>query len=723
MDIVNRINNIIAQWYERLFFIPFIVFVTLNLLLISNLPLPAWIAPLSKVPMLLLVIKIVWDIYAKNISKTKLIVSVFVLLVSMLVVLLGGQKFVLYYSLLTIGAHGIELRKILKVWFYQLAPIVFIIFVFSLLGIIENEVHYRENGITIRYAFGIGYPTDFSGLIFYIYGIFSYLLPIKQWKKIVLGVSLAALVFFFVDARLDTILILVLLGAMVVVKPKHFNGKIANLLPFLPLIYLIVSLLMAYCYNSEIQLYAILDKVLSGRLQLGHNSLMTYPIKAFGQIVEMNGYGNFNPNLPYSFIDNAYIQMVLRFGWVYSLTMVIFQGSLIYRAIIARDVKLALLLLIFGLHGMVAHHFFNPIYNPFWIGVLCKDRRQEQELSEIMIVSQVKDKGNGLGKAVNDVISFLRAKANVEVSVLDITDNKYYLLNLIRVFFSNASVIYFTPAGSLWGNVRDSGYLFIALISGKKIVTHFHNSNFGNVVVSKRWLLWLNRFIYQRVSRIILLGEKQKEMFELLYIDDNKFNNIPNPINDELFISEEEFDLKKGNKVVYFSNMIKDKGYLEVLDLAKYMKDDPFAFYFCGKFYDDEAKQQFMQQIRELKNVHYIGGVYNVEKIRFLKTVDYFILPTQYKDETLPISMLEAMANGAFILINNRGVISEYVNHKTTRFIDNVPSSDIRKLIIENYRKYEYRDFEIDKMKKAHDFYTIHQLIENNILELIWGQE
>ena len=50
----------------------------------------------------------------------------------------------------------------------------------------------------------------------------------------------------------------------------------------------------------------------------------------------------------------------------------------------------------------------------------------------------------------------------------------------------------------------------------------------------------------------------------------------------------------------------------------------------------------------------------------------YFILPTSYKDETLPISMLEAMANALYIIVSDVGVVSEVVNKETTTLLPNI---------------------------------------------------
>ena len=50
--------------------------------------------------------------------------------------------------------------------------------------------------------------------------------------------------------------------------------------------------------------------------------------------------------------------------------------------------------------------------------------------------------------------------------------------------------------------------------------------------------------------------------------------------------------------------------------------------------------------------------------------MDYFVLPTTYQHETLPISLLEAMASGLQLLVTRVGVIPEYANPKVTTWIE-----------------------------------------------------
>lgn len=299
---------------------------------------------------------------------------------------------------------------------------------------------------------------------------------------------------------------------------------------------------------------------------------------------------------------------------------------------------------------------------------------------KVTIIGQIQNKKTGLGKSINDFIDFCNENATHTITI-DITDNKKFFKHCYRILASETEVFYFTPSGSVGGNIRDSFYLLLMILKQKKIVTHFHNSAFGNVVHKYKILQFINKWIYRRINKIIVLGYKSKQMFENLKVPNTKFEVIRNGIDEELFISEEKLIQKQHTQpfnVIYFSNMIKEKGYDIVLEVAKKMQGNPkYHFYFSGKFFDKQLEEAFKKDISGMNNVTYYNGVYGQEKKKLLQEMHYFILPS--KEEALPISMLEAMANGLYIIVSNVGVISEVIEPEASHLLNiNHSSNDIQ---------------------------------------------
>ncbi|MGX7076909.1 glycosyltransferase family 4 protein [Globicatella sanguinis] len=710
--------------YESLFYVPYFTFIISNLLLITTIPVPSILAPISKLPLLFTIIKILIDIGRNQVSTREKIQWLILIIITIGIRIFGGQNFPIYYLIFTLGLKNISLKKIIKYHALIVGGIVLIVFFLATIGFIENKIIYRSDWETKRYAFGIGYPTDFSGFIFFLYGFYYYLNQKKSiWLNNFIGFGLALFLMFYVDARLDVMLILLLIT---IVTFDYYRPEYRKYYFYVfPLILMIfwLSFLTAHFFVPNHPFFDFINKLLSGRLEYGKLALSNYNWTLFGQEVIMNGYGEFDPSKPYSFIDNGYLQIYLKFGVLYLTYLIYLNTNFMSKLYKNQQYFLMILVGLAAIHGFIAPHFFNPIYNPLWVAYFANInqpavtvKKEVKSSEDILIVGQIKDKGTGLGKALNDIIQYAKDKLGDNVAELDISDNKLFFKSLYTILTSSSKTFYFTPAGSLMGHLRDVCYLLVAKLKGNYIVLHYHNSSFGQMLEKNNWLIPLDRWLFQSVDKIILLGEKQKEMFHHLKLSSDRFIIIRNAISEEMFITEDEFKQKKGNKIIYFSNMLPEKGYQHVVELAKFMQDDNFEFWFSGKFYDTSLKSQFLLTIDKMPKVNFINGVYGKDKAELLKQMDYFILPTEYPDETLPISLLEAMASGLYVLINDRGVISEVLNEQTSTLINHLSIEKIASVIKAN-KNLEYDKFNIEELKIKFDFENVQASILDVMLE------
>ncbi len=165
--------------------------------------------------------------------------------------------------------------------------------------------------------------------------------------------------------------------------------------------------------------------------------------------------------------------------------------------------------------------------------------------------------------------------------------------------------------------------------------------------------------------------------------------------------------------------MLPEKGYQAVLESAEELQDrEDLLFYFSGKFFDENLEEEFWKRSAHVKNVEYISGVYGQEKKDLLQKMNIFILPSLYKDETLPISMLEAMASGCYIIVSDVGVISEVVNLETTTLLstDELNSKDISRTILQVLPSLSELDYHVDLMKNNFDNKQVQKRIFNVIV-------
>ena len=109
---------------------------------------------------------------------------------------------------------------------------------------------------------------------------------------------------------------------------------------------------------------------------------------------------------------------------------------------------------------------------------------------------------------------------------------------------------------------------------------------------------------------------------------------------------------------------------------------------------------------------------YNLIENKLFRKMNIFILPSLYKDETLPISMLEAMASGCYIIVSDVGVISEVVNLETTTLLstDELNSKDISRTILQVLPSLSELDYHVDLMKNNFDNKQVQKRIFNVIV-------
>lgn len=230
-------------------------------------------------------------------------------------------------------------------------------------GVIENLIYLR-NGIA-RHSFGIIYPTDFSSHIFYICCTYVFLREDKYniWDSIlILVVSL--MTFRATDARLNFICTVLLVVIRYVVKfDKHMiMRKVAWLAPIISSTS-IMWLTLRYDGSNIMNMF---NRLLSGRITIVNDTFKEYGISLLGQKVYQNGWGgaSFYTSVKYTFIDSAYMRLILMYGLI--ATLVIILCLVFLTNSVTSELLLGILVVIF-ISGIAEQHMLEIAYNPFLI--------------------------------------------------------------------------------------------------------------------------------------------------------------------------------------------------------------------------------------------------------------------------------------------------------------------------------------------------------------------
>ena len=150
------------------------------------------------------------------------------------------------------------------------------------------------------------------------------------------------------------------------------------------------------------------------------------------------------------------------------------------------------------------------------------------------------------------------------------------------------------------------------------------------------------------------------------------------------------------------SNLIPEKGIYEFLDALEALISDeiPFEAKIAGNIPDDQ--HDLLEKINILNNTDYLGVVSGKLKTELLSWGNVFCLPTYYSMEGQPISIIEAMGFGNFIVTTNHAGIPDICNRKNSLFVQKRDSKSLFNVfkvikIDESFRVNELKKFTVRK--------------------------
>ena len=326
---------------------------------------------------------------------------------------------------------------------------------------------------------------------------------------------------------------------------------------------------------------------------------------------------------------------------------------------------------------------------------------------KVCFIAQFPPPIHGLSKAVETLYnSDLQEMFDFER--VDITNNKRFISNLIKIGRIKADLFYFTISQTKGGNIRDLIIFKLLEMQKKRCLIHLHGGYYRHLV-DNDLCTWQRKANYRAIRKLagaIVLGPSLKHIFQGM-IDPEKILTVPNCVDDAYLMSDKEFEEKlcllkerRIKHVLYLSNFIKSKGFPEVLEMARIEKnrvesgkDKIYHFDFAGSFFGKEEEEYFWQYIKDNKLdafITYHGVVTGDEKRKLLKSSDIFVLLTRYPKEGQPISILEAMGNGMVIVTTNHAGIPDIVTDGENGLVFELSSAIDMTEVMKRLRRIDY---------------------------------
>jgi glycosyltransferase involved in cell wall biosynthesis len=254
-------------------------------------------------------------------------------------------------------------------------------------------------------------------------------------------------------------------------------------------------------------------------------------------------------------------------------------------------------------------------------------------------------------------VGFSLKKVNVSSTGLrKILEHIYACLVIL---FSSKTAVYIS-LNSNKGLILNILLVLVARLKGSKLYLHYHA--YDHIRRKSKVLYWLTKLAGKNACHIVL-GETMAK--DLRQCTDFELDTCI--VNNSKLINLNSFAEKPRSsfiKIGHLSNLTQEKGLTDTIDVAIYLKD-----FFSIKLYlagptTSEYVQEEISRAKEVlgENIEYLGPLYGEAKDKFYSEIDYFIFPSQYKNEAEPLVVLEALSAGIPVIASNIGCISDDID-------------------------------------------------------------
>ena len=279
-------------------------------------------------------------------------------------------------------------------------------------------------------------------------------------------------------------------------------------------------------------------------------------------------------------------------------------------------------------------------------------------------------------------------KFNEKLGKLSLRKLLFYLALNFQVFkiFTN-DIIYITPGQTYYGITKYSLFIILASILNREIITHVHGDHLRNEYKSLHGIKKkIFQYLLSRSTKGIVLSESLKENMSLFIKEENIYT-LYNFAEDYLVTKNEELKTDK-LRIVFLSNLMIEKGILELLEALELLAEQNIDYEakIAGNI-EVTNKKHFLSIIKNIKFTEYLGVVNGNQKKELLEWSNVFVLPTYYKMEGQPISLIEAMATNNVIITTKLAGIMDIIKEKNGYFVEKKSAKSIAaklKFISEN---------------------------------------
>jgi glycosyltransferase involved in cell wall biosynthesis len=231
-------------------------------------------------------------------------------------------------------------------------------------------------------------------------------------------------------------------------------------------------------------------------------------------------------------------------------------------------------------------------------------------------------------------------------------------------------VLWTSVSPGMAGHLRDRVLTIPAFPESARIAAVVHRGNFDELFTRRLTRASGIRMV-DLVDAFVFLSRRLSEQCAMWIPEDRRFV-VPNTIDEDLLFEPNELEAKRRRvaqrssiRVLFLSNMIRSKGYFDVVSALPLLEDQDARADFAGAWESEADRLEFEALIDQLDlrsriTVH--GPVTDRAAVkRLYELCDVLALPTYYENEAQPLVLLEAMSAGLPVVVTAHGSIPEVV--------------------------------------------------------------